>query len=230
MMQQLRTVTIAIAFGWALTASAAAPAVEPTWVEGRNYFLVIPQQRTQVPPGKVEVTEVFSYGCPACNQFNPWMRQLKASLPANAQVDYVPAGFNTVEDWPMFQRAYCTALLLGISEKTHDAMFDAIWNTGELGISDPQTHRLKSPLPSIEDAARFYNRLTGVPVDKFVATAKSFAVDVKLKSYDTYALVTHVDGTPTLIVNGKYRLSPGSAGGANEAIALVNYLVKKETH
>ena len=48
-----------------------------------------------VPAGKVEVTEVFSYGCPACNRFAPFMRSLKQGLPANAVVNYVPASWNT---------------------------------------------------------------------------------------------------------------------------------------
>src|ERR1035438_4072585 len=46
------------------------------------------------PQGKVEVMEVFSYGCPACNHFVPVMRKLKQSLPANAVVNFLPAGFN----------------------------------------------------------------------------------------------------------------------------------------
>jgi len=43
----------------------------------------------------------------------------------------------------MFQRATCTAQTLGILDRTHDAMFDAVWKTGELAISDPKTHTLK---------------------------------------------------------------------------------------
>ncbi len=61
---------------------------------------------------------------------------------------------------------------LGIEEKTHDAMFDAVWNTGELAVSDPITHQLKKPLPSIEDIARFYARTAGVKPETFLATAK----------------------------------------------------------
>ena len=56
------------------------------WVEGQNYFPISSQRGTRVPAGKVEVMEVFSYGCPACNQFVPIADKLKASgfdLPAN---------------------------------------------------------------------------------------------------------------------------------------------------
>ncbi len=78
------------------------------WTEGKNYFNIVPSLHTSAPPGKVEVTEVFSYGCPHCAQFRPVIKQLKASLPANAVFTMVPASFNPGEDWPMFQRAFVT--------------------------------------------------------------------------------------------------------------------------
>ena len=62
---------------------------------------MLPQaQRTNVAPGKVEVMEVFSYGCPACNHFQPTMKKIKAALPANAQLVYLPASWNAAENWP----------------------------------------------------------------------------------------------------------------------------------
>src|SRR5579863_4669227 len=87
-----------------LAAMPAAKAAE--WEQGIHYYLIVPAQPTQVAAGKIEVTEVFSYACPACNSFYPTMDKLKASLPANAEVDFIPASFNQAEDWPMFQRAY----------------------------------------------------------------------------------------------------------------------------
>ncbi|MEJ0008972.1 MAG: hypothetical protein WDM77_22055 [Steroidobacteraceae bacterium] len=88
-----------------------------------------------------------------------------------------PASFNPSEDWPMFQRAYVTAEVLGIADRANDAIFDAVWKSGELAVVDLQTNRLKSPAPSIQDAAKVYNKLTGVPVDKFLAVSQSFAVE-----------------------------------------------------
>ena len=99
------------------------------WAEGRNYFTITPALRTSVPPGKVEVTEVFSYGCPHCSEFQPVAAHLKTALPPNVVFNLVPASFSAAEDWPMFQRAYVTAELLGIAERTHQAIFDAIWKT-----------------------------------------------------------------------------------------------------
>lgn len=199
-----------------------------TWTEGTHYFAVTPAQSTTVPAGKIEVAEVFSYGCPFCAKMDPLIQQFRKSLPANAQMVFVPASFIPSEDWPMFQRAALTAQALGIFDKTHAKVFDAVWTTGELAISDPQTHRLKNPLPGIEDAARFYNHISGVSVDKFLETAKSFAVDTQMRRTDAFILACHVDSTPTLIVNGKYRITGQSAGGLPQMLEIAKWLVAKE--
>ena len=214
----------------AATALPLLAQAQTKWTLGKNYFTVTPALHTSVPPGKVEVTEVFSYACPHCSEFRPVVKQLRASLPPNAVFTLVPASFNPAEDWPMFQRAYVTAEVLGIADRTHDGIFDAIWKTGELAVVDPSTNRLKSPPPSIEDAAKVYNKLTGVPVDKFLAVSQSFAVNVKMKADDAYLLHGQVDSTPTIVVNGKYRLTTESAGGANQLLQLVKFLVAKESH
>jgi thiol:disulfide interchange protein DsbA len=199
------------------------------WTEGTNYFPVVPAQHTSVPAGKIEVAEIFSYGCPFCAQFNPLLQQLRKSLPANAQLVFIPASFNPSEDWPMFQRATCTAQTLGIFDKTHDAMFDAVWKTGELAITDPTTHALKHPLPTIEDAARYYNHISGIAVDKFLEASRSFAVDVQIRRYEALVLAYHIDSTPSLVVNGKYRITGQSAGGMQQMIELAKWLVSKES-
>ncbi len=210
-------------------AAVAECGAAPALTEGRDYFLVSPVQRTSVPAGKVEVMEVFSYGCPACNEFAPVMEKLKKSLPPNAQVVYLPAAFIPSEDWPMLQRAYFAAQALGIADRTHQAMFDAVWKTQELSISDPTTHRLKNPLPSIEDASRWYARTAGVKAEDFLAAAKSFGVDVKMKSADAQIIAMHTDSTPTLIINGKYRLTPQMVGGYDQLVQAVKVLVEKES-
>ncbi len=214
----------------ALFAALAAGAhAASTWTEGVNYFRVDPARPPALPGGQVEVTEVFSYGCPACNAFLPTMHKLQKSLPANAVLDYLPAAFNPSEDWPMLQQAYFTAQVLGVADKTHDAMFDAVWGSGELATMD-SSNNIKSRLPTIEDAARFYNRHAGVPVDKFLSTAKSFAVDMKIRNADALIAAYRVDRTPTIVVNGKYRLFVQSAGGPDQVVELVKWLVAKESH
>jgi protein dithiol oxidoreductase (disulfide-forming) len=220
-----RVATLASLLALAMTSLVHAT----TWTEGVNYFPVVPAQPTAVPAGKIEVAEIFSYACPFCAQFNPAIHQLQASLPPNAQMVFIPASFNPPEDWPMFQRATIAAQILGIFDKTHDKVFDAVWTTGELAVSDPTTHRLKNPLPTIEDAAQYYNHISGIPVQKFLDAAKSFAVDTQMRRADALILAYHVDGTPTLIVNGKYRITGQSAGGMAQMIELAKWLVAQES-
>jgi thiol:disulfide interchange protein DsbA len=205
----------------------AAPAA--TWTEGVQYVRLTPPQQTTVPSGKVEVMEVFSYACPACNAFQPVMEKLHHVLPPNAQLAFLPAAFNPQEDWPMFQRAFFAAQALGIAERTHQAMFDAVWKTGELAIATPGSNRLKDPLPSIADAAHVYARLTGIDPQKFLAMANSFGVDSKIRAADAQILAMRVDSTPTLIVNGKYRVIRDSLQNNDQLLELVKYLVGRES-
>jgi protein dithiol oxidoreductase (disulfide-forming) len=212
-----------------LAPPASAATASPQWIAGHNYFLIEPPLPTNVPPGKVEVTEVFSYACPACNAFYPVADRLRESLPANAVMDFVPAAFNPSEDWPVFQRAYFAAKALGIAAKTHDAVFNAVWQSGELAVYNKATETLKDPLPTIEDLAQFYHRQTGVSTLKFLATANSFAVNLDVQRAHSYIIAAQVDGTPTIIVNGKYRVTVTSAGGYDQVIELVKWLVAKES-
>lgn len=213
----------------ALVMLQSAVAGAATWTEGTNYVRVIPAQQTSVPAGKVEVMEVFSYGCPACNAFQPVIEQLRQHLPPNAQMVFLPASFNNIaEDWPVFQRAFLAAQALGIAERTHQAMYDAVWKTGELATVVPGSNRLKEPQPTIEDVARFYARVAGVPAAQFLAMANSFAVDSKIRAADAQILAMHVDSTPTLIVDGKYRVMRDTVPTAQQLIDLVRYLVAKD--
>ena len=86
------------ALGGLATAAQAA-----NWVAGKHYSVIPQAQRTNVAPGKVEVMEVFSYGCPACNAFRPTMKKLKASLPARSEA-------SPMRSLSWLARAYSTAL------------------------------------------------------------------------------------------------------------------------
>ena len=216
----------ALALVWVV---AIAGAQSPKWHEGEQYFALQPAQPTNVRSGDVEVTEVFSYACPACNAFYPVFDRLREGLPSNVVINYVAAAFRPDEDWVVFQRAYYAARALGIEKRTHDAMFDAIWKTGELATMDPRTEQLKNPMPSIEDVARWYHQKTGVDTQKFIATANSFSVNLQMRQANDYIMAAQVDGTPSIIVNGKYRLSPTSAGGLDQTIQLVKYLVQQQS-
>jgi thiol:disulfide interchange protein DsbA len=217
---------VAVLFGLAVLPLAHAQALQ--YEAGKQYFLVEPSQPTTTGD-KIEVLEVFSYACPACNAFQTIANKIKSDLPANAQMAYLPAAFRTDEDWPVFQRAFFAAQALGLVEKTHDAMFDAVWKEGSLKINDPVTHKLVQPMPTIDDVAKFYAKY-GVKAEDFVGTANSFAVNAKIKRADAQVKAYGVDSTPTIIINGKYRLTGVSAGGWDKVPPLVQYLVGLESH
>lgn len=211
-------------------AGAALAQAPQQWVEGQNYF-AIPNPQPTGQPGKVVVTEVFSFGCPACNQFQPFVDKLRAELPKGAEFTYLPAAFIPTEDWPVLQRAYFTAKALGVdTPASHDAMFKAIWGpNGELATYDPATQRPKAmdKMPRIEDVAKFYAKFGAKP-QEFVATANSFAVNIQMKRADQQIIAWGVTSTPTIVIDGKWRLDPSTAKGAQNMVDLTLFLVNKE--
>jgi thiol:disulfide interchange protein DsbA len=225
------------------TAASTAPDSAPTppaapaepfvdtgkWVEGKDYFRIEPAQPKATSTDKIEVTEVFSYGCPACNQFHPVVGQLAAALPSNAAMAYLPASFIPQENWPMLQRAYFTAKALGVADKCNDAMYDAVWKSGELSAMNQAGNGLKprDALPSIADAAKVYAKC-GADPKEFVAVANSFSINTQMKRADDLVKAYGVNGTPTLVIDGKYRFSPSDVGSYAKTIELTKWLVAKE--
>lgn len=207
--------------GLALLAGRAGAAER--WIKGRHYYDLGTAAAQGQPSSTLKVTEVFSYGCSGCDAFLPYMQALEKKLPAGS-VEYLPVSWNRSENWPLFQRTYLTAKTLGVDRKAHEAMFAAIWKTGELAIFDPRTRRLKSSLPSLQDVARFYQRTTAVPVEKFVEVATSFAVDSAIRLADARAKVFRPDSTPTLVINDRYRIDLVSAGGSNQLVEVALFL------
>lgn len=220
-------------FGWVLSGVLAcasvlpARAAPPQWVEGTNYVVLDQAQPTTVPAGKVEVMEVFSYGCPFCDKFQPVIHRLEHSLPRNTQMVFLPASFSPAEDWPLFQRAYFTAQALGIADRTHQAIYDAVWKTGQLATEDPGTNRLRQPLPSLEDVAHCYSQLTGVSAQTFVATAQSFGIETRMREADAQVMAMQIPSTPCIVVGGKYRIVMESLHSIDDVIPLVKFLVAK---
>ena len=212
-----------------LFALAGIVRADTNWKEGEQYFVLAPPQPTSVAAGKVEVVEVFSYACPACNLFYPTINKLKASLPANVRWRFIPASWHAEEDWTVFQRGYFAAQSLGVADRTHDKMFDAVWKTHELAVIDPSTNQPKEPLPTLADVAKYYESVAKLQPGQFLAAAHSFSVDAKMREADAQIREYQVDETPSVIVNGKYRATPRTAGGNEQFIALVQWLVKKES-
>lgn len=220
-------------FCWAFSLCAVAGTAwcadnAPAFREGTNYVVLPVKQPSQAAPGKVDVTEVFSYGCPACNQFQPMMAKLKAALPRNAQLALVHASWNKSESWPLFQRAFITAQVLGIAEQSHEAMFAAVWGeNGPLAVADLKTGRLKQRQPTIEDVARFHASRHDCTEEQFINASKSFAVDTRMRQFDALIKGYMAPSTPCVVVGGTYRIEMSSLKSMDEFVALVRYLVQK---
>ncbi len=129
----------------------------------------------------------------------------------------------------MFQRAYIAAQSLGIAEKAHQAMYDAIWKTGELGIVDPNSGGLKRQQPTINDVAKWYERLTGVKQAAFLAAANSAATDTKMRAADTQIEAMRVPGTPCIVINRKYRVNLDAVRSVDDLVDMVKFLVAEES-
>ncbi|MFM1886370.1 MAG: hypothetical protein RL026_1527 [Pseudomonadota bacterium] len=208
--------------------SVAPLAVAQTaWQEGLHYERLAEEVPTQGAAGRVEVVEVFSYGCPFCYQAQPFVDRLKAGLPEGVDLRYVHASFNTAESWPVFQRAWLAAEALGIAAKHHQALFEAVWRSGEIRVIDPVTRRLAQPQPTIEDLARFYaRREPGLSAEAFVARARAADIDAAMRRSDEDIRRWAIPGTPSFVVNGRYRTA--RVRSFDEMMQLVDYLVALE--
>jgi thiol:disulfide interchange protein DsbA len=209
----LKSLTLVLAGLFAFSVNAAEPAAKPEmkWEAGKNYFVIDPPQPVATGD-RIEVLEVFSYACIHCAHFQPHADQIAASLPDYAEYVYMPAIFNA--SWEPFARAFYTAQSLGVLDKTHQALFDAL-------------HKQRQPMRSIEDLSTFYAKY-GVDPKKFIDASGSFEVESKLARSRDMVPKYGVDGTPSIIVNGKYRITGQSAGGYPQLIELTRWLVEKE--
>ena len=186
----------------------AGPAPRP----GLDYEVLNPVQPTW-GQGRIEVAEVFGYNCIHCAHLQPVLNEWHKTLPADVRFEYVPAVFGP--PWDTFARAYYAAELMGVREKTHDAVFKAVHID----------HVLKTG--SDEEVADLYGSM-GVDRDKFLAAMTSFGVSAKMSRARLFATRAGVTGTPSIIVNGKYRVMSSRDRGFPGMLATVDYLVALE--
>lgn len=194
-------------------AAAGAMAQEGPYREGVHYE-VIPQAASFQPGDTVEVAEAFSYLCNHCNTFEPYVQSWKERLPEGVTFRRLPVEFGRAI-WGMYARAYITADVLGIADQSHPALMDAIWKN-------------RRQMRSMDELAEFHSQF-GVGKDRFLATANSFAVDMRMKREQQQVREFGITGTPSIVVNGKYRVSPGGAINTFDGLlAVVDHLVSQE--
>jgi len=189
-----------------LSAFAADPVAGTDYVE-------IPDGKPYAPlNGKVEVVEVFGYTCIHCAHFQPSVSAWHKKQPSYVRFTPVPAAFGGF--WTPYARAYYAAAKLRVLAKTHDAMFKALHEQGSLPIQNASSNEI---------AAWYANY--GVDRQAFVAAMESPATDLLLERSKEFALATGIEGTPTLVVNGKYRVTGSSF---EDTLRITDFLVKKE--
>ena len=179
-----------------LLAAAFAPAhaqraALPGLTEGVEYKLIEGGKPYRAVPGKIEVAEVFAYGCPHCAKFAPMLETWKRNLPKNAQLVYTPAAFDTSDPYARFHFAAEAAKALPV---LHSRLFAAIHETGELTRA--------ADLPQI---AAWGARVSGVNAKALAAALKdSKALDAKMQQAHDFAVRSDIPGTPALVIDGRY--------------------------
>lgn len=186
MKNMLTTGLLLAALAW-LPAAHAAGAPQA----GRDY-VEIDAGPWAARPGRVEVAEVFGYTCMHCARFEPRVREWKAGLPADVDLVRVPAAFGG--GWNDWARAYFAAERLGVAARTHRAVFDAIHRDGSL----PRN-------ATAGELAGFYAG-HGVEPARYLAALEAPEVDAQMDRAAAFARDAGVQGTPTLVVNGRYRV------------------------
>src|SRR5688572_2762578 len=172
----------------ACAAKAATPPA-PALVEGEDYLVIAGGKAFAPVAGKIEVAEIFMYTCHHCADFDPIVQAWKAKLPKDVRVSYVPL---VSADGDAFGQAFFAAQALGVVDRTHSATFDAVHESHVL----PRN-------PTLDELATYYATL-GVDEAKFKAAAASPAVAARMAQARAFALGSGMEGTPSVVVNGKY--------------------------
>ncbi|MDD3650626.1 thiol:disulfide interchange protein DsbA/DsbL [Immundisolibacter sp.] len=187
-----------------LLATFGAVHAEP-WAE-------LPQAQPTRNPAKVEVIEFFWYGCPHCYAVEPRVAQWAKRQPATVEFIRIPAVFN--QRWAVLGRAYYAMQQLKLGDDAHRALFDAI-------------HRDHKNLSDEASLAEFFAGL-GVSKEKFHEAFTSFDVDSKVGRANRMTAAYGLEGVPTFIVNGKYRIDGTTAGSEEGMFIALDQLVARE--
>lgn len=198
---------------------AAAPAAEK-YVAGSHYQVIAVPVRT-ANPDKIEVNEVFWYGCPHCMHFEPLLEPWAKALPADVDFQRTPAIWRP--NMEAHSRIYYTAKQLGVLESMHPIIFNAM----QVEKQDLET----------EDQAAKLFAAHGVDEAAFRKAYNSFSVQSLTKQGDARVRSYGITGTPQMVINGKYLVAAGRKDDSNPAsvdvtqsdmIDIANFLIEKE--
>lgn len=206
------------ATGEAPAADTAAPApaetaetgVKSNLVENVDYALIPNGQPLQPLDGKVEVVEVFAYWCGHCFAFEPSIEAWKAKQPADVRFTPIPLSGGANDN---MARVFYAAESTGMLDKVHGTMFKAI-----------HQDRALPPNAGPEEITAYLSK-QGVDGKALGDAMNSFAMTARLASGFQFAQRSGVEGTPTLIVNGKYRVL---GKDHNDQLRITNALIAQE--
>ncbi|MDB4816493.1 thiol:disulfide interchange protein DsbA/DsbL [Gammaproteobacteria bacterium] len=163
-------------------------------------------------PSKIEVTEVFWFGCNHCYALEPYIVKWKKDAASDVAFIKSPATWN--EMLKTHASIYYTAKALGIEQQFVPAAFNTIQNEGRMLTGNTELE--------------YFFRGFDVEKDKYKAVSTSFGVRNAVEQADKKMKQWQVTGVPSLIVNGKYRVSASRAVRTDELFDVVDFLVAKE--
>lgn len=177
------------------------------------YTPIRPEQPTQVEKGKVEVVEIFFYGCIHCYHYEPHLLKWLKHKPKNAEFYRMPVIFN--QGQVPLAKAFYTAEKLGILDRIHEQLFDAI-NKENRNIFDA-------------DAIKAFFIEQGVDGDEFSRVFNSMEINIKVKQAQAMVRKYRITGVPSVVINGKYLTGPSFAESYNNLETVMNKLIARES-
>tara|TARA_B100000927_G_scaffold291465_1_gene293831 strand:- start:1985 stop:2653 length:669 start_codon:yes stop_codon:yes gene_type:complete len=163
-------------------------------------------------PSRIEVTEVFWFGCNHCYALEPYIARWKKDMPTDVAFIKSPATWN--EMLKTHATIYYTAKALGIEQQFVPAAFNTIQNEGRMLTGNTELE--------------YYFRGFDVNKDKYKAVSTSFGVRNAVDQADKKMKQWKVTGVPSLIVNGKYKVSASRAVRTDQLFEVVDFLIEKE--
>lgn len=181
-----------------------------TWQfrEGLHYERMVPTQPTVGGADKIEVAEIFMYGCPHCYSLEPSINAWVENLDPGVRFVRIPAVFNRLAQ--LHAQLYYTEEVLGRNGVLDDpASFHA--------AVFREYHDRNNHLTSEAAIQKLFERY-GVSADEFSRTWGSFEVNQKLRVAGDLARRYNISAVPTIVVNGKYRTGAGDRANLFEII------------
>ncbi len=189
------------------------------WVAGTNYRPLVPAQPTDAPPGKVEVVEVFWYGCPHCYALDPYIESWRKTKPAYIDFRRVPVTWQPVHQ--AHAKLFYTLEALGKEETLHTAVFAEMHDNKNYMFMPGNDHEtLSSQLQ--------FAKAHGISEADFTNAYNSFTVQTNMAKADDLVHRYHVDGVPLLVINGKYVTDVNMAGSQANVMSIVSDLAASE--